>query len=63
MQIFSLFTLLSYKLRVEGLLLKEEFADNIAFLEPSINDIIYTGHGKVISYPINIIINKLHIPF
>lgn len=33
----------SYKLRVESMLLKEEFAANLSFLEPSINAILYAG--------------------
>lgn len=33
----------SYKLRVESMLLKEEFATNLGFLEPSINAILFAG--------------------
>lgn len=33
----------SYKLRVESMLLKEEFAANLSYLEPSINAILFAG--------------------
>lgn len=37
------FRFCSYKLRVESMLLKEEFATNLGFLEPSINAILFAG--------------------
>ncbi|KAJ8891987.1 hypothetical protein PR048_004552 [Dryococelus australis] len=37
---------LSYKLRIESMLLKEEFAANMGYLEPSINAMILAGEGK-----------------
>lgn len=33
----------NYKLRIESMLLKEEFAANLSYLDPSINSIIYAG--------------------
>lgn len=33
----------SYKLRIESMLLKEEFAANLSFVEPSINAILFAG--------------------
>lgn len=36
----------SYKLRIESMLLKEEFASNMSYLEPSINAMIVAGEGK-----------------
>lgn len=33
----------SYKLRVESMLLKEEFAANLSYLEPSINAMVFAG--------------------
>lgn len=36
----------SYKLRIESMLLKEEFAANMGYLEPSINSMIVAGEGK-----------------
>lgn len=33
----------SYKLRIESMLLKEEFAANVAYLEPCINSMLYAG--------------------
>lgn len=36
----------SYKLRIESMLLKEEFASNMSYLEPSINSMIVAGEGK-----------------
>ena len=36
----------SYKLRIESMLLKEEFATNMGYLEPSINAMIVAGEGK-----------------
>jgi hypothetical protein len=35
----------SYKLRIESMLLKEEFAANMGYLEPSINSMIVAGEG------------------
>lgn len=39
----------SYKLRIESMLLKEEFASNMSYLEPSINSMIVAGEGKKMS--------------
>lgn len=36
----------SYKLRIEGMLVKEEFASNMSYLEPSINSMIVAAEGK-----------------
>ena len=36
----------SYKLRIESMLLKEEFAANMSYLEPSINSMIVAGEGE-----------------
>ncbi|KMY98019.1 LOW QUALITY PROTEIN: uncharacterized protein Dsimw501_GD13991 [Drosophila simulans] len=33
----------NYKLRIESMLLKEEFAANVAYLEPCINSMLYAG--------------------
>ena len=38
-----LMTIPSYRLRIEGMLLKEEFATNVAYLEPSINAMMLAG--------------------
>lgn len=35
----------SYKLRIESMLLKEEFAANMSYLEPSISSMIVAGEG------------------
>lgn len=35
----------SYKLRIESMLLKEEFASNMGYLEPSINSMIIAAQG------------------
>lgn len=35
--------LLSYKLRIECMLLKEEFTDNMGYLEPSVRSMIFAG--------------------
>lgn len=35
----------SYKLRIECMLLKEEFTANLSYLEPSINAMLYAGEG------------------
>lgn len=40
--------LYSYKLRIESMLLKEEFAANISYLDPCINAMIYAGGGMYI---------------
>lgn len=42
----KLFLFFSYKLRIESMLLKEEFASNMSYLEPSINSMIVAGEGK-----------------
>lgn len=36
----------SYKLRIECMLLKEEFTANLSYLEPSINAMLYAGEGN-----------------
>lgn len=36
----------SYKLRIESMLLKEEFASNMGYLEPSINSMIIAAQGN-----------------
>lgn len=36
----------SYKLRIECMLLKEEFNANLSYLEPSINAMLYAGEGN-----------------
>lgn len=36
----------SYKLRIEGMLLKEEFASNMSYLEPSINSMMVAAEGN-----------------
>lgn len=41
MSIFS-----SYKLRIESMLLKEEFPTNMSYLEPTINSMIVAGEGR-----------------
>ena len=38
--LLQMMTIPSYRLRIEGMLLKEEFASNVAYLEPSINAMI-----------------------
>ena len=38
----------SYKLRIESMLLKEEFAANMIYLEPCINAMLYAGEGELI---------------
>ncbi len=40
----------SYKLRIESMLLKEEFATNMGYLEPSINSMIVAGEGMLHVY-------------
>lgn len=37
----------SYKLRIESMLLKEEFAANMSYLEPSISAMIVAGEGRI----------------
>lgn len=39
----------SYKLRIESMLLKEEFASNMGYLEPSINSMITAAQGKALN--------------
>ncbi|XP_026474847.1 uncharacterized protein LOC113378522 [Ctenocephalides felis] len=41
--LMQLIQLPNYKLRIESMLLKEEFATNLGYLEPSINAMIYAG--------------------
>lgn len=41
---FVLFS--SYKLRIESMLLKEEFTTNMSYLEPSISAMIVAGEGR-----------------
>lgn len=36
----------SYKLRIESMLLKEEFSTNVSYLDPCINALIYASEGK-----------------
>jgi hypothetical protein len=38
--------LYSYRLRVEGLLIKEEFNANIEYIRPSIDSVIEAAKGK-----------------
>lgn len=38
----------SYKLRIESMLLKEEFAANMSYLEPSISAMIVAANGKIL---------------
>lgn len=42
--------LCSYKLRIEGMLLKEEFAANMSYLEPCINAMLFAGEGKLLDF-------------
>jgi hypothetical protein len=42
---YTVSTCSSYKLRIESMLLKEEFAANMGYLEPSINSMIVAGEG------------------
>jgi inverted formin-2 len=37
----------SYKLRIESMLLKEEFTTNMSYLEPSISAMIVAGEGTI----------------
>lgn len=48
----SLFSRLSYKLRIECMLLKEEFAANMSYLEPSINSMILAGEDLMTNKPL-----------
>lgn len=41
--LLHLMTIPHYRLRIESMLLKEEFASNIAYLEPSIHAMIMAG--------------------
>ena len=41
--LLHLMTIPNYRLRIESMLLKEEFASNVAYLEPSINAMIMAG--------------------
>lgn len=41
--LMHLMTIPNYRLRIESMLLKEEFASNVAYLEPSINAMIMAG--------------------
>lgn len=43
---YTVGTCSSYKLRIESMLLKEEFAANMGYLEPSINSMIVAGEGE-----------------
>lgn len=43
---YLILTSCSYKLRIQGMLLKEEFASNMSYLEPSINSMIIAAQGK-----------------
>jgi len=42
----------SYKLRIECMLLKEEFASNMNYLEPSINSMILAGEDLMTNKPL-----------
>jgi len=42
----------SYKLRIECMLLKEEFAANMNYLEPSINSMILAGEDLMTNKPL-----------
>lgn len=42
----------SYKLRIECMLLKEEFAANMSYLEPSINSMILAGEDLMTNKPL-----------
>ncbi|XP_063991076.1 uncharacterized protein Form3 isoform X2 [Diachasmimorpha longicaudata] len=42
----------NYKLRIECMLLKEEFAANMSYLEPSINSMILAGEDLMINKPL-----------
>jgi len=42
-------SLSSYKLRIESMLLKEEFPTNMSYLEATINSMIVAGAGIVYS--------------
>lgn len=44
--------LASYKLRIECMLLKEEFAANMSYLEPSINSMILAGEDLMTNKPL-----------
>ncbi len=41
----------SYKLRIEALLMKEEFTHNMDWIRPSLNAIILTAQGKILEAP------------
>ena len=49
--VYVLFNL-SYKLRIECMLLKEEFAANMSYLEPSINSMILAGEDLMTNKPL-----------
>ncbi|XP_034249278.1 formin-J isoform X3 [Thrips palmi] len=42
----------NYKLRIESMLLKEEFASNMSYLEPSINSMIVAGEDLMTNKPL-----------
>lgn len=44
--LFIPFIAYSYKLRIESMLLKEEFKANLMYLEPNIHAMLYAGEGK-----------------
>lgn len=46
------FHLYSYKLRIEGMLLKEEFASNMSYLEPSINSMVIAAEDLMTNKPL-----------
>lgn len=48
-----IFILISYKLRIECMLLKEEFAANMSYLEPSINSMILAGEDLMTNKPLH----------
>ena len=37
----------NFKLRIESMLLKEEFSANLAYLEPNINAMLFAGEGLI----------------
>lgn len=41
----NIYLIFSYKLRIESMLLKEEFTTNMSYLEPSISAMIVAGEG------------------
>lgn len=43
-----IFSIFSYKLRIESMLLKEEFASNMGYLEPSIESMIIAAQGQLL---------------